>query len=136
MQTGPLRMLMRPVVLQLLPMQTARMEEGSKIYFEGKNLLELSDDKIRSIRGSDISMIFQEPMTSLNPVYTTGNQVIEAIMLHQQVSHQEAEAKTIELFREVGIPDPCQGERSGSGADRGREASDVTQTQTQPRCLS
>ncbi len=95
-------------VMQLLPMQTARMEEGSKIYFEGQNLLDLSDDKIRSIRGSDISMIFQEPMTSLNPVYTTGNQVIEAIMLHQQVSYQEAEAKTIELFREVGIPDPEQ----------------------------
>ena len=51
-------------------------------------------------------MIFQEPMTSLNPVYTTGNQVIEAIMLHQQVSYDEAKTKTIDLFREVGIPDP------------------------------
>ena len=95
-------------VMRLLPMQTARMEEGSKIYFGGENLIDVTDEKIRSIRGADISMIFQEPMTSLNPVYTTGNQVIEAIMLHQQVSYQEAEAKTIELFREVGIPDPEQ----------------------------
>jgi peptide/nickel transport system ATP-binding protein len=68
----------------------------------------MSDQKIRAIRGADISMIFQEPMTSLNPVYTTGNQVIEAIMLHQEVGYKEAEAKTIDLFREVGIPDPEQ----------------------------
>ena len=93
-------------VMRLLPLQTARMEDGSKIYFEGENLIDVSDDKIRSIRGADISMIFQEPMTSLNPVYTTGNQVIEAIMLHQQVSYDEAKTKTIDLFREVGIPDP------------------------------
>ena len=73
-------------VMRLLPLQTARMEEGSKIFFEGQNLIDVSDEKIRSIRGADISMIFQEPMTSLNPVYTTGDQVIEAIMLHQQVS--------------------------------------------------
>ena len=80
-------------VMRLLPMQTARMEDGSKIYFEGENLIEVSDEKIRAIRGADISMIFQEPMTSLNPVYTTGNQVIEAIMLHQNTSYKEAEAK-------------------------------------------
>ncbi len=95
-------------IMRLLPMQTARMETGSRILFEGKDLLGMDDREIRSIRGADISMIFQEPMTSLNPVYTTGNQVIEAIMLHQKVSHAEAQAKTIELFREVGIPDPEQ----------------------------
>lgn len=93
-------------IMRLLPMQTAKMEEGSRILFEGRDLLGMDDDQIRSIRGADISMIFQEPMTSLNPVYTTGNQVVEAIMLHQKVSQKEAEAKTIELFREVGIPDP------------------------------
>ena len=89
-------------------MQTARMETGSKILFEGQDLLAMDDKQIRAIRGADISMIFQEPMTSLNPVYTTGNQVMEAIMLHQKSSQAEARAKTIELFREVGIPDPEQ----------------------------
>ncbi len=95
-------------IMRLLPMQTARMEDGSQILFEGQDLLSMDEKQIRAIRGADISMIFQEPMTSLNPVYTTGNQVVEAIMLHQKVSHTEAQAKTIELFREVGIPDPEQ----------------------------
>ncbi len=95
-------------IMRLLPMQTARMEAGSQILFEGQDLLKMDDNQIRAIRGADISMIFQEPMTSLNPVYTTGNQVVEAIMLHQKVSHDIAQAKTIELFREVGIPDPEQ----------------------------
>ena len=93
-------------IMRLLPPQTARLEAGSKILFAGENLIEASDQRIRSIRGAEISMIFQEPMTSLNPVYTTGNQVIEAIMLHQKVDKKTAQAKTIELFREVGIPDP------------------------------
>ena len=64
----------------------------------------MDDEQIRSIRGADISMIFQEPMTSLNPVYTAGNQVVEAIMLHQKVSQREAEAKTVELFERWGFP--------------------------------
>ena len=95
-------------VMQLLPQQTARLEEGSKIVFAGENLVDATEQRIRSIRGADISMIFQEPMTSLNPVYTTGDQVIEAIRLHQKVDKKTAQAKTIELFREVGIPDPEQ----------------------------
>ncbi|MEE2756232.1 MAG: ABC transporter ATP-binding protein [Myxococcota bacterium] len=95
-------------IMRLLPPQTARLEEGSKILFAGENLRDMSEAKIRSIRGAEISMIFQEPMTSLNPVYTTGNQVMEAIMLHQQVDKKAARARTIELFREVGIPDPEQ----------------------------
>jgi len=95
-------------IMRLLPPQTARMEEGSKIIFDGENLIDVSEKKIRSIRGAEISMIFQEPMTSLNPVYTTGDQVVEAIMLHQEVDKKSAEIKAIELFREVGIPDPEQ----------------------------
>ncbi|MBV72151.1 MAG: ABC transporter ATP-binding protein [Myxococcales bacterium] len=95
-------------IMRLLPPQTARLEEGSKILFAGENLRDMSESKIRSIRGAEISMIFQEPMTSLNPVYTTGNQVMEAIMLHQQLDKKAARARTIELFREVGIPDPDQ----------------------------
>ena len=93
-------------VMQLLPGQIARIEEGSKILFAGENLVEKSIQEMRSIRGADIAMIFQEPMTSLNPVYTTGDQVMEAIILHQDVTKEQAEARTIELFREVGIPDP------------------------------
>jgi len=93
-------------VMQLLPPQIARIEEGSKILFAGENLVDKSIQEIRSIRGAEIAMIFQEPMTSLNPVYTTGDQVMEAIILHQDVTKEQAEARTIELFREVGIPDP------------------------------
>jgi peptide/nickel transport system ATP-binding protein len=95
-------------VMRLLPGHIARIEEGSKVIFAGRDLTEASDDEMRSIRGAEISMIFQEPMTSLNPVYTTGDQVMEAIILHQEVSREEAEKRTIALFREVGIPDPEQ----------------------------
>jgi peptide/nickel transport system ATP-binding protein len=93
-------------VMRLLPERVARIEKGSKIIFDGRDLLNLSKEEMRSIRGAEISMIFQEPMTSLNPVYTTGDQVMEAIMLHQNVLPVEAKARTIELFREVGIPEP------------------------------
>lgn len=93
-------------VMRLLPPRTARIEEGSKIVFAGKELTEASDAEMRKIRGAEISMIFQEPMTSLNPVYTTGNQVMEAILLHQDVTEEQAKQQTIDLFREVGIPDP------------------------------
>ena len=70
------------------------------------DLVKLPEKDLRKIRGNRIGMIFQEPMTSLNPVYTTGNQVMEAILLHQDVSEKDAKQKTIDLFREVGIPDP------------------------------
>ena len=93
-------------VMQLLPERVAKIEDGSQIIFDGRSLIGLSDDEIRAIRGAEISMIFQEPMTSLNPVYTTGDQVMEAIMLHQNVLPDEAKERTIELFREVGIPEP------------------------------
>ena len=95
-------------VMQLLPGHIARIEEGSKILFAGRDLTDITAAEMRQIRGAEISMIFQEPMTSLNPVYTTGDQVMEAIMLHQDVSKEEAEARTIALFEEVGIPDPSQ----------------------------
>ena len=72
----------------------------------GRDLVKLPQDEMRSIRGSDISMIFQEPGTSLNPVFKVGAQVIEAIVQHQKVSKTEARQRTIQLFREVGIPEP------------------------------
>lgn len=95
-------------VMQLLPGHIARIEAGSKVVFAGKDLTEATDSEMRAIRGAEISMIFQEPMTSLNPVYTTGDQVMEAIMLHQEVTKEEAEQRTIDLYKEVGIPDPEQ----------------------------
>ena len=93
-------------VMRLLPPRTARIEEGSKVIFAGQDLVDATDADMRKIRGADISMIFQEPMTSLNPVYTTGNQVMEAILLHQDVTEEQAKIQTIDLFREVGIPNP------------------------------
>ena len=79
---------------------------GGEITFDGKDLVKLSEEQMRHIRGNRISMIFQEPMTSLNPVFTVGNQVGEAIRVHRKVSKKEADARVVELFRMVGIPSP------------------------------
>ncbi|NLJ73573.1 MAG: ABC transporter ATP-binding protein [Firmicutes bacterium] len=79
---------------------------GGEIIFEGQNLLELSEAEMRNIRGNDISMIFQEPMTSLNPVFTIGNQIMEAIILHQHLDKAAAREKAIEMLHLVGIPSP------------------------------
>src|SRR5690606_18149725 len=79
---------------------------GGQILFEGEDLLKKSPAEMRKIRGNDISMIFQEPMTSLNPVFTVGDQILEAIMLHQKVDKKTAREKAIEMLRLVGIPEP------------------------------
>jgi peptide/nickel transport system ATP-binding protein len=92
-------------ILRLVPEPTGRIESGS-IEFRGKNLLEVSQAEMRSIRGNQISMIFQEPMTSLNPVYTAGAQIAEAVRLHQKKSRAEATARALEMLRLVGIPSP------------------------------
>ena len=86
---------------------TAKIESG-RIAFLGRDLVGLPERQMQSIRGRDISMIFQEPMTSLNPVFTVGAQIMEAIILHQHTSKAEAREKTIDLLREVGIPKPEQ----------------------------
>ena len=90
-------------ILRLLATPPARYAGGG-IYFKGTNLLDLSEADMRKLRGGKISMIFQDPMTFLNPVYTAGEQVAEAIRLHQGKSKSEARAMTVELFRTVGIP--------------------------------
>ena len=92
-------------VMRLLPEAATRIAGGS-IAWLGRDLVQLSQREMCSIRGNDIGMIFQEPGTSLNPVYKVGPQVMEAIRLHQQVSRQEARDRTIALFHEVGIPNP------------------------------
>lgn len=82
-----------------------RIVEGT-ITLNGRDITHLSPKESSQVRGNEISMIFQEPMTSLNPVYQVGRQVREAILLHQKMSKQEAKNKVIEIFREVGIPEP------------------------------
>ena len=97
-------------ILRLLPSKTARYKKGqilfSKDGVESLDLLSIPDNDLRSIRGNEIGLIFQEPMTSLNPVFTCGDQVMEAIRLHQHVSTKEAKQKTLELFQKVRLPDP------------------------------
>jgi microcin C transport system ATP-binding protein len=92
-------------VLKLLPYPTASHPSGS-IRFRGRELLPLSENDIRSIRGNDISIIFQEPMTSLNPLHTIEDQIVEILQLHGNVSGRTARARTLELLTQVGIPDP------------------------------
>ena len=92
-------------IMQLLPPETARVHAG-QISFLGKDMVRLPRSQVRSMRGRDIGMIFQEPMTSLNPVFTVGDQVMEPILVHEKVSREEARARVIQLFREVDIPDP------------------------------
>lgn len=92
-------------ILRLLPDVGATIAGGS-ISFLGRNLVQLPKPELRKIRGGEISMIFQEPGTSLNPVYRVGDQVMEALRLHRGMSRAEARKRTIELFDEVGIPEP------------------------------
>ncbi|HYG57859.1 MAG TPA: ABC transporter ATP-binding protein [Symbiobacteriaceae bacterium] len=92
-------------VMRLIPNPPGKIVEG-QILFEGEDLVKKSEPEMRKIRGNDISMIFQEPMTSLNPVYTIGDQIAEAIVLHQGLSYKDAIEKAIEMLRLVGIPLP------------------------------
>ncbi|MFV5439031.1 ABC transporter ATP-binding protein [Acinetobacter oleivorans] len=90
----------------LLPVGQSKIDEQSKIIFEGKDLLSLSRKEMRKICGKDIAMIFQEPMSSLNPVFTVGNQIAEVLCLHMGLSRKQARQRVLELLKEVGIPSP------------------------------
>ncbi len=79
--------------------------EGEVLYRD-QDLLELPESRLREVRGNEIAMIFQDPMTSLNPVYTVGSQIVEAITTHEQASKSEAKRRAVELLRQVGIPNP------------------------------
>ena len=92
-------------IMRLIPSPPGVIESGEAL-FEGRDLLQLPESEMRSLRGNEISMIFQEPMTSLNPVYTIGRQIVEAIRIHQNVSRRAAKARAIELLDLVGIPAP------------------------------
>ena len=91
-------------ILRLIPEPPGKI--AGSIRFNGKNLLDLSEVEMRSIRGNEISMIFQEPMTSLNPVLTVGRQIGETLRLHQGMSARQAEDRAVDMLKLVGIPEP------------------------------
>ncbi|MFL2912789.1 MAG: ABC transporter ATP-binding protein [Opitutales bacterium] len=92
-------------VMRLLPRPMGEINGGS-IHFEGKDLLKLTPDEMRQVRGNEIGMIFQEPMNALNPVSSIGDQISESFLLHQDITKKEAWQKSIEMLDEVGIPVP------------------------------
>ena len=92
-------------IMRLVPSPPGKVV-GGRIVYRGQDLLKLNGELMRRIRGNEISMIFQEPMTSLNPVYTVGNQIAEVIALHQKLSPKQAMAGAAEMLRLVNIPNP------------------------------
>ncbi|HEX5507239.1 MAG TPA: ABC transporter ATP-binding protein [Pseudolabrys sp.] len=92
-------------LMRLVPDPPGRIAEGS-VKLAGVDLLKLNDEAMRRARGKDIAMIFQEPMTSLNPVLTVGSQIAEVLLLHEKISHREAAAKAVEMLRLARIPEP------------------------------
>mgnify|MGYP001259397760 FL=1 len=93
-------------ILRLIPEPPGHIRPGSYIEFTGRNLLTLPSRELRAVRGNRIAMIFQEPMTSLNPVLSIGDQVAEAAIVHQHLSRGAGRARAIEMLRQVGIPEP------------------------------
>ena len=92
-------------ILRLVPDPPGRIVAGS-VHMDGANLLAMPEEAMRQVRGNRISMIFQEPMTSLNPVFTVGDQILEALLLHTDVDRAEGRRRTVSMLRKVGIPDP------------------------------
>ncbi|HEU0289456.1 MAG TPA: ABC transporter ATP-binding protein, partial [Burkholderiales bacterium] len=92
-------------IMRLLARPAGRIVAG-RILFQGRNLLDLAEDQMREIRGRDIAMIFQEPMTSLNPVLTIGFQIMEPLLIHLAMTEDAARTRAVELLKMVGIPDP------------------------------
>ena len=93
-------------IMRLLDIPPAEIGEGSEIWFDGKEVLSMSDRDVRRLRGNDMAMIFQEPLTSLNPVFTVGDQIAEQVELHMKVKAREARDRAVEMLRLVGIPSP------------------------------
>ncbi|MEA4963692.1 ABC transporter ATP-binding protein [Lutispora sp.] len=93
-------------ILRLVPDPPGKILEGSQVNFAGKDILALPESEMRKIRGNDISMIFQEPMTSLNPVFRIGDQIGEVLLLHQGMNKAQARTKAVEMLKLVGIPRP------------------------------
>jgi oligopeptide/dipeptide ABC transporter ATP-binding protein len=93
-------------IMRLLDIPPAQIVAGSEVWFDGREILNIPLDQMRKIRGNDIAMIFQEPLTSLNPVFTVGDQIAEQVELHKKVSRKEAWNRAIESLSLVGIPSP------------------------------
>ncbi len=94
-------------IMRLIPDPPGKIVEG-EIWFKGEDIVKKTEKEMQDVRGNDIAMIFQEPMTSLNPVFTCGSQIDEAVILHQKVSKEEARNRSIEMLRLVGVPAPEQ----------------------------
>ena len=94
-------------IMRLLPRRIARITNGT-ITFRGRDLVHLSDREMRAVRGKDIGMIFQEPMTSLNPVHTIGRQIAEVVIQHEGLTRAKAHARAVEMLALVGVPEPRQ----------------------------
>lgn len=92
-------------IMRLIPDPPGKISRG-EIYFEGRDVLQMADEELSSLRGNQVSMIFQEPMTALNPLFTCGNQIMEAIRQHNAMSRKEARAKAVEMLELVGVPSP------------------------------
>ena len=92
-------------IMRLIAEPPGKIANG-EILFEGKNLLKMKEKQMQKVRGKDIAMIFQEPMTSLNPLYTCGSQIAEAILLHNKCSKQESWERAVEILKMVGVPSP------------------------------
>jgi oligopeptide transport system ATP-binding protein len=92
-------------IMQLIPMPPGKIKAG-EVIFEGKNLLDYSDKEMEKIRGKDISMIFQDPMTSLNPTMKVGKQIMEVLIKHQNMTKSEAHNRAVEMLKVVGLPNP------------------------------
>lgn len=102
-ETGAGKTTIAKAILRILPDPPSKVREG-KIFFEGEEMLNLSENKMRKIRGNKISMIFQDPMTALNPIETVGSQIAEAIGLHEKLSKAEVEKRAVDMLEMVGIP--------------------------------
>ncbi len=94
-------------ILRLIPDPPGKIENGELLFY-GRDLMDLSDNEMRDIRGAQIAMVFQDPMTSLNPVFTVGNQIMEALKIHQGMDDKQARERAAELLSMVGIPDGKQ----------------------------
>ncbi len=105
-ESGCGKTVMSKSILRLLPSNITKISDQSKILFHGKNLLQLKEKELRKVRGRDISMIFQDPMTYLNPTMTVGEQIAESLMIHEKLSKKKAMEKSIDILELVRIPNP------------------------------
>jgi peptide/nickel transport system ATP-binding protein len=94
-------------ILRLLPIPPAEIE-GGQVWFEGRDLLQLPEGALRSVRGDGISVVFQEPMAALNPVYTVGSQIMQAVRMHRKLGRRAARQRAIDLLRRVEVPSPAE----------------------------